>query len=456
MIKIIMNLGALFCLLEVLPASLAFSSPTVLVSKRGKSSTLSVLDYSPNGEVVNGVDDKVVNLVDVLCTCVRAAQVGCNEIRRVHSNLDRTKEGIIDQEVGNRKVDYKIEDDPRSALTAADLASQVAIMAIVHYEWPKIQIVGEEDMACAVNESDAAGGAVCASDLVWPGNEIKVLNEKQQQELVQLKEELNAGLSDELSSTVKMEDVTIFVDPLDGTREFVEGRVQNVQSLIGISVRGLAVAGAIGLPFARNNDGDHSASPVVVCALDGAGPPRIVFNSDENSDNNRADPDNPIHGGGRPEDNEERPLLVCGDVDDRALEDAYAAVGGQSVLLGGTGQKCLAVAEGRADIAIMNFKSSAWDTCAPEALVRASGGKVTDIFGERILHCADPQSPATIVNTCGVVASSAEFTTNHDELCQTMRDNSHARELLKIWGLEEKETIQSILDRRQKQLIKGI
>ena len=30
----------------------------------------------------------------------------------------------------------------------------------------------------------------------------------------------------------------------------------------------------------------------------------------------------------------------------------------------------------------MNFQSSAWDTCAPEALVRAAGGEMTDLFGE--------------------------------------------------------------------------
>ena len=83
-----------------------------------------------------------------------------------------------------------------------------------------------------------------------------------------------------------------------------------------------------------------------------------------------------------------RPLLVAGDVQDPALAAAYAATlagGGRDVGLGGTGQKCLAVAEGRADVAIMNFKSSSWDTCAPEACagaVRLSGmelsqGRVT-------------------------------------------------------------------------------
>ena len=34
----------------------------------------------------------------------------------------------------------------------------------------------------------------------------------------------------------------------------------------------------------------------------------------------------------------------------------------------------------------MDSKSSSWDTCAPEALIRAAGGEITDIFGERRVH----------------------------------------------------------------------
>ena len=46
-------------------------------------------------------------------------------------------------------------------------------------------------------------------------------------------------------------DVVVFIDPVDGTREFVEGRLDACQNLIGISYRGRAVAGVVGLPFTR-------------------------------------------------------------------------------------------------------------------------------------------------------------------------------------------------------------
>ena len=60
-----------------------------------------------------------------------------------------------------------------------------------------------------------------------------------------------------------MADVAVFVDPLDGTREFGEGRLVNVQSLVGISVRGRAMAGAIGLPFPTGTNAEDTPACIV-------------------------------------------------------------------------------------------------------------------------------------------------------------------------------------------------
>ena len=59
-----------------------------------------------------------VDLVELLSTCVDACERGCAEIRRVAAELERTADGAV------ADVDYKIEGDARSALTAADLAAQ--------------------------------------------------------------------------------------------------------------------------------------------------------------------------------------------------------------------------------------------------------------------------------------------------------------------------------------------
>ena len=176
-------------------------------------------------------------------------------------------------------------------------------------------------------------------------------------------------------------DITIFVDPLDGTREFVEGRVWNVQVLVGIAVCGEATAGAVGLPFASGSS-DSDAAVVYGMVSTGLGlgdpdpnlnpadpnlnPADPNFNPDPNPNQvgagsprvfgARAPGADPVHGGGTPGEGAQ-PLLVTGDDADGALTAAYAAAlsaGGRRVLLGGTGQKCLAVAEGRADAAVTN------------------------------------------------------------------------------------------------------
>ena len=63
-------------------------------------------------------------------------------------------------------------------------------------------------------------------------------------------EELPDGfvIPEDLQSLV-FSDITVFIDPVDGTREFVEGRLEAVTSLLGVSYRGRAVAGIMGIPF---------------------------------------------------------------------------------------------------------------------------------------------------------------------------------------------------------------
>ena len=355
-----------------------------------------------------------ISLAELLSTCVDATMRGCSEIRRVHERITTCSVETGMCTVDEDEVDYKIEGDPRSALTAADLAAQAAVVDALGQAWPGLCIVDEEDLACDMEST----GRVCSSETRRSSTPTAPL----QRDLCDFVEAVPPE-----SRAARLEDITVFVDPLDGTREFVEGRVWNVQTLVGIAVNGRAVAGAIGLPFAS---GSKNSEAAVVYALVGAGRPRVRGGF-------RAPSTDPAHGGGVPADGE-RPLLVAGDVEDPALAAAYQATladGGRNVLLGGTGQKCLAVAEGRADVAIMNFKSSAWDTCAPEALVRAAGGELTDLFGERIVYRRVPPPPATFLNACGVIASSAPFVEKHRAVCEQMRRNPDALARLGEWGL---------------------
>ena len=136
-----------------------------------------------------------------------------------------------------------------------------------------------------------------------------------------------------------------------------------------------------------------------------------------------------------------RPLVAAGDTDDATLRSAYAAARGatgENVLVGGTGTKILAVVDGFADVAVMNFKSSSWDTCAPEAVLRAAGGRLTDIFGENIAHVPDPADPAGVgyLNAFGAVASGPGFSFVHQNVGEAMVLDEGATKKLEPWGAD--------------------
>lgn len=259
-----------------------------------------------------------VKLTTLLSSCVDACERGCAEIRAVQAARDR---GVA------LTVDLKAADDPRSALTEADTRAQAAIVGALRAQWPGLCIVGEED-----DQQGAATGAAAAAGSPPP-----------------LRLDLLGVTSD---ASVPLADIVVYVDPVDGTREFVEGRLRSCQSLVGVAVRGVAVAGAIGLPFPMGNlSGDTS----VVYGLVGAG--------------------TGTHGAVRrhPKRGAARPLVAAGDSTHPALRRAVEVAldgDGSFVLRGGAGNKALAAAEGDVDCAIMHTFGGPWDTCAPEAVVK--------------------------------------------------------------------------------------
>lgn len=48
---------------------------------------------------------------------------------------------------------------------------------------------------------------------------------------------------------MKNDDIVVWVDPLDGTSEYTQGRLDHVTVLVGISVKGRAIGGVIHQPY---------------------------------------------------------------------------------------------------------------------------------------------------------------------------------------------------------------
>lgn len=261
-------------------------------------------------------------------------------------------------------------------------------MRTLRHSFPKVRIIGEEE------EGDDGTGSLGESE-DDSEDDLAVV-------LCRVDTEFDHAPSELRSAPVA--DVCVFVDPVDGTKEFVEGRLEAVQTLIGVSVRGRSVAGAVGIPFMPPWKGSNAPVHVMYGVAD-VGAQNI-----------------PLPSGQRPSvaDGAGVVLVASPSGKEPALRIAKDRLLPAAVITpGGVGNKILSVLRGDADCALMHLSTSLWDTCAPEALLRAQGGSMTTLLGTHIHHAAG----ARILNSEGVFVSSADFRAkdrlgrSHDELC---------------------------------------
>jgi len=331
------------------------STRSVPISFRFIALALAFVSMSRTSHVVHALTNvNTVQIGPLLSTCVDACQRGCIEIRKVQAVRESSDNKKL------KEVVLKDLQDPRSALTEADKSAYNAIVGSLRLEWVKgepeegcLRIVGEED-------DDEELAKALETMTFEPLDRNRFL------------EEIPSDVAPEIDANR----VTIFVDPLDGTREFVEGRLENCQVLVGIAIDGEAVAGAVGIPFPS---GTLEKDSTVIYGLDGMGTgvigatlTRGPFPLERYSDGKKYP--KPHHATG---DSTAEVMEAC-------RRGAIEGLEGSIVTYGGAGNKILAAALGEVTCSIQHKIGGAWDLCAPEAILKAMGGKMTDLFGEEI------------------------------------------------------------------------
>lgn len=181
-----------------------------------------------------------------------------------------------------------------------------------------------------------------------------------------------------------------FVDPLDGTREFVArngefvvmiGLVEGTRALAGVihaPELGISWLGEVG-KGAERVDAQGARSPISVTQVSALSDARIV--------------------GSRSHRNP-------------ALERTLAQLGARElVALGSAGLKAAEVARGAADAYVApHYAGKRWDACASDALIHAAGGRLTNADGEFF----DYRAPA-LDNDRGIVATNGQL---HDVILE--------------------------------------
>eukprot|EP01114_Cavostelium_apophysatum_P013370 TRINITY_DN3224_c0_g2_i1.p1 TRINITY_DN3224_c0_g2~~TRINITY_DN3224_c0_g2_i1.p1 ORF type:complete len:330 (+),score=33.92 TRINITY_DN3224_c0_g2_i1:124-1113(+) len=284
------------------------------------------------------------------------------------ASIDASRQaGLIIQRVwksGDLDIKDKGNDDP---FTKADVESQQLIMGLLSKKWPALKMIGEED--CGIPTLD-----------VQPNVDFFAHE--------QIPEDLRS---------VSIDQITVFVDPLDATKEYTLGNLPAVMSLIGIAINGEAVAGVMFQPF-------HGSEGRLIYGMKGMG--SFGFRTAEKADPNRL------------------VVTTTRSHASREIEECIEALKPTEVLrTGGAGYKVLLVLEGAADIYVYTTPGTKkWDTCACEAILRAAGGSLTDKFGRKIPYFHHSEK------------------SNEDGLVASMRVDVHERSIEKLKSLLEGST----------------
>lgn len=241
---------------------------------------------------------------------------------------------------------------------ASRLAREAAVVIRQVYETP-FSVVNKSGGAGPVTEADKRANALIVKGLeaAFPGDDI---------------------VAEESTHLAPKTTRVWFVDPLDGTREFVD-RNGMFAVHIGLAIDGSPVAGVV-------------LAPVQGAMWTGAiGSPCVLHLGDQKRELKMQ----PVA------QTKDLRLLVSRSHKSKKTAAIREALGITQVKeQGSVGLKCALLAMGEADLYLHpSDRSSRWDSCAPQAVIEAAGGMLMDFAGNKYGY-----EGREIVNSRGLLA----------------------------------------------------
>lgn len=183
------------------------------------------------------------------------------------------------------------------------------------------------------------------------------------------------------------------VDPMDGTREFVDGG-EGFSVLIGLVQGGRPVMGVVYQPTAGRlyrAATDGQVELLVGGRSVGLAPSRV-------------------------RDLTQAGLVTSRSHRDERMDDLMAALGvTDERQMGSCGLKVASVAAGQRDLYITpTGECKIWDSCAAEAILSTAGGRITDLRGQALVY----DEPARIRLAHGIVATNGLL---HDQVIERIQ-----------------------------------
>ncbi|XP_058467966.1 putative inositol monophosphatase 3 [Malaya genurostris] len=283
-----------------------------------------------------------VNLRKLLIGSIQAAQQGGIEVVEVSKSADF--------KVQNKGKTNEGANDP---VTDADFRSHCVMVDGLHRIFPKIKIISEED----------------GTKRNCPDAKLFDLDPTVVQE--------NSNIPDYI---VDINDVTVWIDPLDATQEYTENLFQYVTTMVCVAVKGVPEIGVIHSPFAKKTIWAWRQKVV--------SEPLELLKRDEDV---------------------KHPVVIVSRSHSGEVKSIAKKVFGENTHIipaGGAGYKVLQVLHNNATVYIHSTAIKKWDICAGNAILSAVGGKMTDLKNQNILY----NDKDAFVNENGLLATVAEST----------------------------------------------
>lgn len=309
--------------------------------------------------------------------------------------------------------------------TQADLGAQYIIQIGLAALFPGITIIGEEDddlqsfiqksnppTPDAINSSIFSANAASLSS-EYLGKVSHLDDFRQNVDLIH-----QTKLPQELTS-LDLKDIVLFIDPLDATRDYTKGRVENVTTLIGVAYHGFPLIGVIYYPFGNScvygglglgvfAEGLALAQPrPSQSAILSRHPFFSVLCRESLNQANEIIDLVPAPLPAPPSDEQLSPfaqslpkpnlhypysyrIATTGSHFSPAVRAAFDSIGvteADLLRVGGAGNKGVYVLTGKASAYIYpSSGTKRWDILAVDACVSAYGGQVTDIYGNSFCY----------------------------------------------------------------------
>uniref|UniRef100_A0A3P9JSF6 inositol-phosphate phosphatase n=1 Tax=Oryzias latipes TaxID=8090 RepID=A0A3P9JSF6_ORYLA len=283
---------------------------------------------------------KKVDLRELLAVSVEAAVLGGKEVKRVRdeNSLDEKSKG-------------ETREGAKELLTMGDLQSHRKMFNLLSNTFPDIKVHSEEND----NALDS---------ITW--------DKKIPTEILEKVKE---------STEVPADSITVWIDPLDATKEYTESLLKYVTTMVCVAVEGRPVIGVIHLPFTGLTAWGFvgQGSNVHARSSYSYNPPKVIVSRSHS-----------------------------GEVK-KFIQDAF----GNSttiIMAGGAGYKVLSLLDiaasdsepmDQADVYVHITFIKKWDICAGAALLKALGGHMTTLKGEDIDYSGTPLNKGGLVATIG-------------------------------------------------------